>query len=70
MFLMDMPTAIVVGFALGTAFLWFYILFPKNAVLRAIFQGVTAILETQFGWALVVALVLSVLVVFGIWIRK
>ena len=70
MFLMDLPTVIVVGFALGTAFLWFYVLFPKNPVLRAILQGVTAVLEAQYGWALAVLLVLSVLVVFGIWIRQ
>lgn len=70
MFLMDMPALIVLGFALGTALLWLDVLFLKNAVIRAIFHGVSSILETHYGWVLIVALVVVLLMLFAILTRQ
>jgi hypothetical protein len=70
MFLMNMPAVIVLAFALGTALLWFDVLFLKTALIGAILHNVLALLDTQYGWVFIVALVVITLVLFGMLIGQ
>lgn len=70
MFLMDIPAVIVLAFVLGTALRWVDVLFFKTALIGALLHNVLALLETEYGWVFIVALVVIVLVLFGVLVAQ
>ena len=66
MFLMDLPTALVLFFALGVTLLWIDALFLGGAMMGGMMHGAAGLMGSPFGWTLIVALVLVILIVFGL----
>lgn len=66
MFLMDLPTALVLFFALGVILLWIDALFLGGAMMGGMMHGAAGLMGSPFGWTLIVALVLVILIVFGL----
>ncbi len=66
MFLMDLPTILVVLFALVVVLLWIDILLLGGAMTGGMMHGAAGMMGSPYGWMLIVAFVVIVLVAFGL----
>ena len=64
--LMDLPTVVVALVAIGVIVLWLDVLFAGGAITGGMMHGVAGMMGSPFGWTLIVALILIILVVFGL----
>ncbi|HZQ10429.1 MAG TPA: hypothetical protein VFD70_27870 [Anaerolineae bacterium] len=63
---MDLPTAPVLFIALGVILLWLDALFFGGAMMGGMVHGAARLMGSPFGWTLIVALVIFILIVFGL----
>lgn len=66
MFLMDLPTALVLFFVLGVILLWIDALFLGGAMMSGMMHSAAGLMGSPFGWTLIVALVVVILITFGL----